>query len=108
MLENGENKVIDMGRREGLELMNRLYTEAVALNYWLYDTKTKIWLSPPEFKNIYSRYLSPAESIRNFVVKDPIEGLDAAYKQIENLKERLEEFNRRVIEYYKSGGSFRK
>jgi len=79
-----------------------IYNEAKSKNQWVYDPQIKRWMTPEEFKGFEER-LSGGEPIRlaRMQVKDPIEGIEAGYVQLQSLKERMEIFVKRVLEYYR-------
>ncbi|MBB2146908.1 hypothetical protein GM921_15495 [Pedobacter sp. LMG 31464] len=79
-----------------------LYEEAKLKKHWIYDPDIKRWQSPEEFLELEKR-ISGGEPNRlsRLQVKDPIEGIEAGYLQMKVLKERMEIFVKRVIEYYK-------
>jgi hypothetical protein len=79
-----------------------LYEEAKAKKHWIYDPEIKRWLSPEEFLELEKR-ISGGEPNRlsRLQVKDPLEGIEAGYMQMQDLKNRMEIFVKRVVEYYR-------
>lgn len=79
-----------------------IYDEAVSKRLWIYDPEIKRWQTPEEFKkneeNITTGDLKRYSRLK---VKDPKEGIEAAFVQIEDLKNRMEIFVKRVLEYYR-------
>jgi hypothetical protein len=79
-----------------------IYNEAKTKHHWIYDPSIKRWMTPEELKGFEER-ISGGEPNRlaRFQIKDPMEGIEAGYIQLQSLKERMEIFVKRVIEYYK-------
>lgn len=79
-----------------------IYEKAKALKHWIYDPEIKRWQTPEEFLELEKR-ISGGEPKRleRLQIKDPMEGVNAAYEQLQSLKDRMELFVKRVIEYYR-------
>ncbi len=80
----------------------KIYEEAIAKTHWIYDPSIKRWQSPEEFLALEER-ISGGEPNRlaRLQVKDPLEGIEAGYLQLQQLKERMEIFAKRVVAYYR-------
>ncbi|KRT13830.1 hypothetical protein ASU31_22605 [Pedobacter ginsenosidimutans] len=79
-----------------------IYQQAKAAKHWIYDPEIKRWQTPEEFLELEKR-ISGGESKRleRLQIKDPMMGIDAAYEQLQSLKDRMEVFVKKVIIYYK-------
>ena len=78
-----------------------IYESAVANNHWIYDPQLKRWQTPEEFLENEKR-ISGGEPGRlsRLQVRDPMDGVNASYVQLQDLKERMEIFVKRVLDYY--------
>jgi hypothetical protein len=66
------------------------------------ETLDLCWQSPEEFLECERRYSGDETNrLGRLQIKDPMQGIEASYIQLQNLKERMEIFVKRVIEYYK-------
>lgn len=79
-----------------------IYNEAKSKNRWIYDPEIKRWMTPEEFKAFEERITGGEPNrLAKLQIKDPMEGIEAGYIQLQYLKERMEIFVKRVVEYYK-------
>jgi hypothetical protein len=79
-----------------------IYNEAKSKNQWIYDPDIKRWFTPEEFLDLEQRISGGAPNrLARMQVKDPIEGIEASFIQMQSLKDRMEIFVKRVLEYYK-------
>jgi hypothetical protein len=79
-----------------------IYEEAKLKKHWIYDPEIKRWQSPEEFLELVQRYSGDETNrLGRLEIKDPMQGIEASYIQLQNLKERMEIFVKRVINYYK-------
>jgi len=79
-----------------------IYQEAKAANHWIYDPEIKRWQTPEEFLELEKRITGgEPKRLERLQIKDPMEGIDAAYEQLQSLKDRMEVFVKNVINYYK-------
>lgn len=81
--------------------IKNLVIVALRSNAWIFNSITKEWHSPEEFK---AKYLTaPYEEgwYHRFKVLHPLEGITAADKQIQKILEKKQDLVRRVLEYYK-------
>ncbi len=82
-----------------------IYEAAVAQNHWIYDPQLKRWQTPEEFLENEKRYSGGEPGrLSRLQVRDPMDGVNASYVQLEDLKVRMEIFVKRVLEYYKQRG----
>ncbi|WP_316848598.1 hypothetical protein [Pedobacter psychrodurus] len=79
-----------------------IYEKAKAAKHWIYDPEIKRWQTPEEFLELEKR-MSGGEPKRleRLQIKDPMEGVNAAYEQLQSLKDRMEVFVKKIIAYYK-------
>ena len=83
-----------------------IYEQAKAAKQWIYDPEIKRWQTPEEFIELEKRISGgDPKRLERLQIKDPIEGINAAFEQLQSLKDRMEVFVKRVIEYYKPSGS---
>jgi hypothetical protein len=68
---------------------------------WIYDPVIKRWYTPDEFFELTAKYYADHKIFYQVKIKDPLEGLEAGYKQMEQLQERLKAFSRKIMEYYR-------
>jgi hypothetical protein len=73
--------------------------KAKAARAWIYDPATKTWYTPEEFTEAFARSYADHPLFYRVKIKNPVEGLQAGYKQLENLQARLLEFSKKVIGY---------
>jgi hypothetical protein len=79
-----------------------IYEAAVSQNHWIYDPQLKRWQTPEEFLENERRYAGGEPGrLSRLQVRDPMDGVNASYVQLQDLKERMEIFVKRVLEYYK-------
>ncbi|WP_316797114.1 hypothetical protein [Pedobacter agri] len=79
-----------------------IYERAKAANHWIYDPEIKRWQTPEEFLELEKKITGgDPKRLERLQIKDPIEGINAAYEQMQSLKDRMEVFVKRVVEYYK-------
>lgn len=81
-----------------------LLNEAIRKDFWLFNTEIKRWYTPDEFRQLNERIDRASQNrlLEKYKVMDPLEGLDAAHRQLESLRTRLEVFEKKVVEYYRS------
>ncbi len=78
-----------------------IYEAAVASNHWIYDPQLKRWQTPEEFLENEKRYAGGEPGrLSRLQVRDPMDGINASYVPLQDLKERMELFVKRVLEYY--------
>nr|WP_276900206.1 hypothetical protein [Pedobacter kyonggii] len=79
-----------------------IYKQAKIAKHWIYDPEIKRWQTPEEFLELEKR-ISGGElkRLERLQIKDPMEGINAAYQQLQSLKDRMEVFVKKVIEYYR-------
>jgi hypothetical protein len=68
---------------------------------WIYDPMMKRWYTPEEFYELTAKYYADHKYFYQVKIKDPLEGLEAGYKQMERLQDRLKAFSKKIIDYYK-------
>ncbi len=74
--------------------------KAIENKLWVYSPEIKKWYTPEEFVALYERYAEPEKMIQNMQLRDPFEGIEAAYHQMKSLQSRAKAFTLRVLEYY--------
>jgi len=68
---------------------------------WVFDPEIKAWYTPEEFVSLCERYTTGQEKlIQRVRFKDPFEGIEAAYHQMNSLQSRAKAFTLKVLEYY--------
>ncbi len=68
---------------------------------WVFDPEIKKWYTPEEFVMLYERYITGHETlVQRMQLRDPFEGIEAAYHQMESLQSRAKAFTLRVLEYF--------
>jgi hypothetical protein len=68
---------------------------------WVFDPEIKKWYTPEEFAAMYERYITGQEAlVQRIQLRDPFEGIEAAYHQMESLQSRAKAFTLRVLEYF--------
>lgn len=75
---------------------------AKARGAWIYDPEIKQWYTPEEFFELTGKYYTGHQIFSKVKIKDPVEGLEAGYKQLEKLQERLKVFSRKLFHYYRT------
>ena len=79
-----------------------IYERAVKQNLWIFDPEVKRWQSPEEFKARESgRSGGDPKRLERLQIRDPMEGVEAGYLQLQSLTSRMEIFAKRVLAYYK-------
>jgi hypothetical protein len=86
-------------QRNGVETMA---LQATRLNFWIFDTQTKVWYTPEEFIETFAKAPYQEGLLRRFKALDPMQGLMAADMQIEKILEKKQMLNHRVVDYYRS------
>ncbi|TFF39199.1 hypothetical protein [Mucilaginibacter psychrotolerans] len=86
--------------RQALLTAERVCVNARESNCWVYDPETKTWYSPEEFLVAYGRYFAGHPLFNRVQLRNPVDGLNAGYKQLERLHTRLLAFTQRVMAYY--------
>ncbi|WP_316848933.1 hypothetical protein [Pedobacter agri] len=92
-----------------------IVAEAKRSNCWLYNKLSHTWYTPEEFHEKYANHTDTNINLRslleNIVIMDPIAGIKAYHKKLEDqlhlleksnqeLREKGESFTRKVISYY--------
>lgn len=79
-----------------------IFEKAKLEHKWIYDPHLKRWQTPEEFLENEKRYSGGEEDrLSKLQVRDPMDGINASYVQLQDLKERMETFVKRVLDYYK-------
>ena len=60
----------------------------------------KKWYSPEEFKHIFSYANANDEFVNALQIRHPKDGIEAGFKRLNELGERLRIFSLKVAEYY--------
>lgn len=79
-----------------------LADEAKKNNAWLFDPVIKRWYTPEEFASETSQFPDSAQIFSRIQIRNPIDGINAGYKQIASIYEKLQAFTRRVFDYYRT------
>jgi hypothetical protein len=74
--------------------------EARQHNAWLYDPTIKRWYTPEEFVSETSQFPDDAQIFTKIQIRNPIDGINAGYKQVASIYEKLQAFTQRVFDYY--------
>jgi hypothetical protein len=76
--------------------------EAKARALWIYDPTYKKWYTPEDFQHIFGHYANADEQFLNQLqVRHPSEGIQAGFQRLMEIHNRLKEFTKLVMEYYK-------
>jgi len=77
--------------------------EAAKQKLWLFDPSIKAWHTPEEFIKRYENVsFGDPKFLNQIELKCPLEGIRAGYQQLNSIQMRLEEFTKRVVNYYKN------
>jgi multidrug efflux pump subunit AcrA (membrane-fusion protein) len=76
-----------------------LADKAKAAGAWIYDPATKTWYTPEEFIAAFNQSYADHPLFHRVRLMNPVEGLNAGYKQLENLQARLLAFSKRIMAY---------
>ena len=82
------------------EKAKRIADEAEKIGYWLNDPGYKKWYSPEEFKHIFTDVNANDEFLNALQIRHPMDGIEAGFKRLNELAERLRIFSLKVAEYY--------
>lgn len=78
------------------------YQEAIKNGHWIYDPQLKRWFTPEEFKDIEMNTSGvDPKRLERLQIRDPLQGIQAAHVQLQDLKDRMEIFTKRVLDYYR-------
>lgn len=91
----------------GFSSTDTIAEEASMQNLWIYDKDKHVWYTPEEFKAIYGSQQMHFKEMEHFVIRDPLAGIKAAHREMqqqstrmEELRNRLHEFTIKVFKYY--------
>lgn len=111
----GEGRISFSGSQKGdFTSISKFIKEATIANLWIW--KNNKWFTPDEFAGQFSSETTKHEAdkmLEDAKIRDPRAGINAGFKQLdelltknaqetEALRNKLLEFNKRVIEYYQS------
>jgi hypothetical protein len=82
------------------EKAKQIADEAEKRGHWLYDPGYRKWYSPEEFKHIFSCANANDDFLNAVQIRHPNEGIEAGFKKLNELGERLRIFSLKVVEYY--------
>ncbi len=107
LAQRKRQEAIDAERRDREELeqkarwltAQKVADKARAHSAWIYDPETKTWYTPDEFVAQFTRYFADHPLFYRVKIKNPLEGLQAGYKQLEILQARLLDFSKKIIGY---------
>lgn len=75
-----------------------IYEQAKAAKHWIYDPEIKRWQTPEEFHELEKKITGgDPKRLKRMHIKDPIEGINAAYEQMQSLKDRREVVIKRMV-----------
>ena len=75
--------------------------EASERGLWIYDPTYKRWYTPEDFLHTFGHIKSyDLEFYKKVEYRNPVDGISAAFKQIEGIQERLKVFAEKVAKYY--------
>ncbi|MXV18000.1 hypothetical protein [Hufsiella ginkgonis] len=67
---------------------------------WIYDPKTHEWYSPDEFDKAFGKIMVGNETmLARVVIKHPNEGIEAGYKVVAKMQEKLNSLVQRVVKW---------
>ena len=76
--------------------------EALRKRWWVYDPSNKEWYTPQEFEIKFGRISHGNEKfIEQVQVRDPKDAVKAGFKKMLDMHIKLEEFVKKMTEYYK-------
>lgn len=78
-----------------------LADEARKHNAWLFDPDAKRWYTPEEFVAHTSQFPDNAQIFTKAQIRNPVDGINAGYKHIASLYDKLQIFTQRVVDYYR-------
>lgn len=91
----------------GFSSTDTLSEEASIQNMWIYDKNKHVWYTPEEFKALHGNRQMHFKELEHFVIRDPLAGIKAAHREMqqqasrmEELRNRLQEFTVKVFKYY--------
>ncbi|TDH18467.1 hypothetical protein EXU57_22970 [Segetibacter sp. 3557_3] len=79
----------------------RMAEKAKEEGKWLYDHEYRWWYSPEDFEHIFSYANASDEFLKRLQIRDPREGIEAGFKKVAELQNKLQILVRAVSEYYK-------
>lgn len=88
MLREKARKLIDEAKRKGL---------------WLYEQSCNRWYTPEEFQHIFHYTNSKDYFFDTIQLRDPNEAIEAGFKKLNEVQEKLEWFVKKVNAYYGKG-----
>jgi hypothetical protein len=79
----------------------KIAREATQRGLWIYEPNYKRWYTPEDFLHVFGHVKSyDAELYKKMQIRNPIEGINAGFKQIDDVYARLKVFSERVAKYY--------
>jgi hypothetical protein len=76
--------------------------EAKKKKMWVYDPGKKDWFSPEEFESLWGRVCNGIQPFLDKVqIRDPMEGIRAGNQRLQDMQIKLEDFTKKVVEYYR-------
>ena len=82
------------------EQARRKADEAKEKGLWLYDPSYKKWYTPEDFQHIFTYAKASDDFLKGVQLRHPSEGIDAGFKRLSDIQDKLEQFAKRVVEYY--------
>ena len=88
------------GTYDYTECYHKILTELSEKRRWAYDPEYKRWYSPDDFRDIFHPLRHMDTDVSRFQLRDPMEGIEAGYRYLEVLRERLLNLTNRVVRSY--------
>jgi hypothetical protein len=79
----------------------KIVKEAKSKGLWIYDPVYKKWYSPEDFQHIFYYANSSDELIDKLQVRHPVEGIEAGFKRLTEIQNKLQGLINLVVNYYK-------
>lgn len=70
------------------------------MNAWIFNPEDKEWYTPDEFEAKYRKFYKNHPLFHKVKIMNPMEGVEAGFKQITKIQGKLLAFYQKVINYY--------
>jgi hypothetical protein len=87
MLSEDARKIADEAKKKGM---------------WIYDPRFKKWYTPEDFQHIFHYANASKEFLSGLQIRHPSEGIQAGFKRLMEIQNKLQLFAKTVMEYYKT------
>ena len=84
----------------------KLAREASERGMWIYEQQYKRWYTPEDFLHTFGHIRSyDPELYATMKIRNPVDGINAGFKQIDDVYARLKIFSEKVAKYYQEKNS---